>query len=424
MLEGEIIKFYREKMGLTQAMLGEGICTTTHVSKIERGKTAYSPDIIALFSERLGIDIKQEIESFHLIDKKLHLWHDALILKKENQVEELRVELEQIPFIEYSQYAAHYYLLRARYYFNEPNLEMVNQTIKYVKKEFPNLSPFEKNLLYHLQGMYYIQIYTSSSNEDHLKAIKLLKKIDIEVYRNEEYYHHLAIAYHYSSSKILAYKYAEMALKFFQRTNNYLLAISAESLMLLQYGSELEIDFDEVVDQYKALIHNCEVLGARDRKAILLNNLGVKYFKRAEYEEALYYFEESLNETENNNSINYLRRLCNYVETCVEGSLIEKDVLIKMITRGTALAKMLKSPVHTILLKLFKSKAENKLNQYFQFLIEEALPFFYSTNHKFYIEQYGEELYRFYIETNQYQKAIELSQTINPTFSNKQLQNT
>jgi HTH-type transcriptional regulator, quorum sensing regulator NprR len=418
MIEGEIIRFYREKMGLTQAMLGEGICTTTHVSKIERGKTAYSPDIIALFSDRLGINISQEVQSFYNLDKQLHQWHDALIMKRDTQIEEIKNELEQLPFIDYSQYAAHYHLLKVRYYFHHQNLEMVKQTINYVTKEFQELTSYEKNLLYHLQGMYYIQINTSLSNEDHQNAIKILKQINIDEYRNEEYYYHLAIAYHFGNSKILAYKYAEMALNFFKRTNNYLFAISAESLMLLQYGSELEMNFSEVVERYKNLIHNCDVLGTRDRKAILLNNLGVKYFKRAEYEQALYYFEESLNETEDSKSINYLRRLCNFLETCTEGSLMEKENLLKILKRGLALAKMLKSPVHITLIKLFKLKAEGNINQYYSFLAEVALPFFYSTNNKFYIEQFGKKLYRYYIETNQYQKAAELHEIVEQTFVN------
>ncbi|PGS55833.1 helix-turn-helix domain-containing protein [Bacillus sp. AFS041924] len=416
MIEGEIIKFYREKMGLTQAMLGEGICTTTHVSKIERGKTAYSPDIIALFSDRLGININHEVQSFYNLEKKLHLWHDALIMKKEAQIEEGKAELEQMPFIEYSQYAAHYNLLRARYYFHHQNLDMVKQILTYVKKEFSDLSPFEKNLFYHLQGMYYISNYTSLSSEDHQKAIKVLKMINIDEYRNEEFYHHLAIAYHYGSSKILAYKYAEMALKFFQRTNNYLFAISSETLMLLQYGSELEMNFNEVVERYKDLIHNCEVLGDRERKAILLNNLGVKYFKREEYETALYYFEESINETENKKSINYLRRLCNYLETCTEGTLLEKEILLSVMKRALALAKMLKSPVHITLIKLFKLKAEGAREKYYQYLSDEALPFFYSTNNKFYIEQFGKKLYKYYIEIKEFQKAAELYESIEDTF--------
>lgn len=412
MFEGEIIKFYREKMGLTQAMLGEGICTTTHVSKIERGKTAYSPDIITLFSERLGIDIYQEIQSFHLIENRLHQWHEALIMRKQNQIEELKAELDQMPFIAYSQYAAHYFLLKARYYFFHQNLEMVFQTIQYVQKEFGELSAYERNLLYHLKGMYYIQINASSSNEDHQKAIQLLKKINIEEYRNEEYYYHLGIAYHYGKSKILAYKYTELALTYFKRTNNYLLAISAETVMLLQYGSEVEMDFIEVVKRYTDLIHNCETLGARDRKAILLNNLGVKYFKRQEYDKAQEYFEKSMLETENQQSIHYLRRLCNYLETCTEGALLHKDILLKNLKKGATLAKVLKSPVHIILIKLFKLKAEKNLHQYYHYLVEEALPFFYSTNNNFYIEQYGKQLYKYYIETNQYQKATELSQTV------------
>ncbi|MCM3393700.1 helix-turn-helix transcriptional regulator [Cytobacillus pseudoceanisediminis] len=43
------MKFYREKAKLTQQQLGEGICSDTHVSKIERGITDYSPEITCCF---------------------------------------------------------------------------------------------------------------------------------------------------------------------------------------------------------------------------------------------------------------------------------------------------------------------------------------------------------------------------------------
>lgn len=42
MLEGKIIKFYREFQGLKQKDLGDGICSSTHISKIERGLTEVS----------------------------------------------------------------------------------------------------------------------------------------------------------------------------------------------------------------------------------------------------------------------------------------------------------------------------------------------------------------------------------------------
>lgn len=412
MLEGEIIKYYREKMGLTQAMLGEGICTTTHVSKIERGKTAYSADIIALFSERLGIDIENEIKSIHQIQKKLQEWHSALIMQKENQIEEIKQEFDQIPFIQSSQYASHYYLVKARYYFHHKKVDLAYQTMVYVEKEYPVLSNYEKNFFLHLKGMYYLQNYSSYNNEDKQIAITILKQIDIEEYRNEEVYYHMACAYRYANSKLLTYIYAEKALKFFKSSNNYIAAINAETLMLMQYGSEVEIDFPDLINRYHHLIHNCEVLGAQEKKAILLNNLGVVYFQRKEYDLAAKYFEESVNHTESNSTIYYLRRFTNYIESCTEGLLVDKVTLLRKIKMGMTLAKNIKSGLHYCLLKVFKLKIEDKHIGYYTFLAEEAIPLFLETNNQFYSEQYGKKLYKYYLETEQFQKAIELSKQL------------
>lgn len=69
MKEGLIIKLYRERAGLTQTQLGEGICSVTHISKIERGITQYSSEIISLICGRLNIDLNQEMEQYELLEK-------------------------------------------------------------------------------------------------------------------------------------------------------------------------------------------------------------------------------------------------------------------------------------------------------------------------------------------------------------------
>ncbi len=61
--EGKIIKFYRQKAKLTQEELGNGICSVTHISKIERGLTEYSPEITILLSKRLQIVMEEELKS-------------------------------------------------------------------------------------------------------------------------------------------------------------------------------------------------------------------------------------------------------------------------------------------------------------------------------------------------------------------------
>lgn len=88
MLVGEIIKFYRTKAGLTQGELGTGICSSKHVSKIERGDTSYSSEILALLTERLQIDIKKEISRLENMENQLHRWHKEITMQRMKEVEE------------------------------------------------------------------------------------------------------------------------------------------------------------------------------------------------------------------------------------------------------------------------------------------------------------------------------------------------
>ncbi|MES9685233.1 helix-turn-helix transcriptional regulator, partial [Gottfriedia acidiceleris] len=116
MIEGEVIKFYRTKAGLTQEELGKGICSSKHVGKIERGSTSYSSEIITLFSERLQIDIRKEIANFENLENKLLNWHTAIIKLRMKEVDSYKKELEKTPFINSPKYDALYQLLLARYY--------------------------------------------------------------------------------------------------------------------------------------------------------------------------------------------------------------------------------------------------------------------------------------------------------------------
>ena len=88
----------------------------------------------------------------------------------------------------------------------------------------------------------------------------------MEDYGNPECYYDLAVAYHFIDSKVMSYFYCEKALRHFKKTNNFLQAFNAESLMLLQIGSDQYNDFKETEERYNNLIRDSEILGASNKK--------------------------------------------------------------------------------------------------------------------------------------------------------------
>ena len=408
MLEGKIIKFYRQKAGLTQEQLGRGICSVTHVSKIERGQTSYSSEIIRMFSKRLHIDIEKGIIGLEKIEKQLHLWHNAIILQRMKELEKIKKELEETPFISFSNCAPLYRLLQARYYVLQNNFEKTYDILQHIQRDYPDLPPYEKNLLLHVLGIYYISNYNNSSTENHQKAVKVLKEIDKDEYRNPEYYYHLAVAYYFIDSKVMAYAFAEKALRHFKETNNFLRAINAESLMLLQVGDDLHLDFKEMKESYYNLIHDSETLNAPDKKGMLLNNLGYEYYKRKKYSTAQKLHSKALRMADKP-SVLYLQRLHNYLKSCLEGKLMRKTAMLKKAQEGMSVAKELDNRLYKILFKLLIYRIEDRLDLYYNFIENDALPYFKSNKHATLTNRYGKQLYNHFVEKEQYEKAVQVS---------------
>lgn len=408
MLAGEIIKFHRQKAGLTQEELGRGICSITHVSKIERGQTPFSYEIIQLFSERLNLDIDLEINRFANLEERLHQWHKAIIMKNTKVTEEIKKELDGIPISLSSSHAAFYDLLLSRYYLKKMDLDKAKEILFHIQNDYTDLPPYEENMLKHVWGIYYILQYRDSKTRNFQKAINFLKDINVNEYGNQEYFYHLAAAYHWTNSKVVAYAYAKKALLHFKETDNYMGAISAEALMLVQAGNDLQVDFKDLEASYQRLIHNSELLNLPNTKSLLLNNLGYEYIRRKEYRKANKVLEEALSLVARP-SVLYLQRLHNYTNACLEGKLMRKTMLLKRAREGMSMARELENRFYKMIFKLLILRIEDQNEQYYSYIEKEALPYFLSISNAMFTNRFGKQLYQYYVETEQYEKAVQVS---------------
>ncbi|MFF3024377.1 helix-turn-helix domain-containing protein [Gottfriedia sp. NPDC057948] len=405
---GEIIKFHREKKGISQSKLGEGICGKAYISRFESGNVTLSPEIIYKFAKKLEIDINKEIESFYLIEKQLNDWNQAIITQRTVQIEGIKLALDQNPFIMDSKHVANYLLLTGRYYLHKHMLKEAKNIIEYVEKEFQALSSYEKNLFLHIKGIYCINTFRTIEGEECQNAVNLLKQINIAEYNNEEYYYHLALAYHHAKAKVSAFKFAEKALQFFNKTSNYLNAVNAQLLMLMQLDCESEMDFLALVDNYKNLIHNCMFLGSQESKINILFHLGEEFYKKGKYEQAVSYYEKAFLLTDKS-SIKFVRRLYHFTEACLDGRLLSKAKILEKIEIGTKLAENV-CPIYFNLYKLLALKSKKNQSEYYQFLAEVVVPQLIATNNTSFFEQYGKSLYKHYVEQKDYEKAFEVEQ--------------
>jgi HTH-type transcriptional regulator, quorum sensing regulator NprR len=400
MIEGKLIKFHREEAGLTQGQLAQGVCSVTHLSKIERGITEYSHEITDLLANKLGITMDTERSRYRLLQEKLSKWNNAIIMVRSNEIHQLKDEIEKEPLRFLTDFKIQYNLLLARYYLFVNEKPKTKEILETIREQYCLLSPYEQNFFKHVEGIYLFLMGNFKS------CIEILKQIDHD-YPNAEFYYHLAIAYHSTHSNIFAYYYGRKALQFFQRTLNILRIIDTETLILVQLNSKEPHDIEETKQQYEKLLKVCESVNSIDRASKIHHNLAFEYFRRKRYSEAKQSYEKAL-ELITEEASHYLISLNGYISACYKGNLLTKAELIDLAKKGLKMAQQNQDPkesdfviqLHTI------NQNEKKLYEYIE---NTALPNFIANGDQFMKQHYEKKLFLYYVKTEQKEKAFQLA---------------
>jgi HTH-type transcriptional regulator, quorum sensing regulator NprR len=399
-IEGKILRYYREKKGYTQEQLSKGICSVSHLSKIERGITEYSGEITTILSKQLGIDIQDEVRNYKSFEEKLEEWKNAIVMLDTENMKVKKAALDANQLTDIPDFQVHYSLLLARHYLVHYEMEKCHKLMKKIKKLDINLSPYESNLYKHVQGIYYFSIGSYKN------SIEVLKKIDSS-YTSQEYYYHLAISYHAVHDNTLAYYYAQKALRYFQETLSFTRILDTETLIILQLNAQSQFSLKETRQYYYKLIQSAKKIQSVDRLIKLYYNLGEELFRRKHYEEAKEYLEEGLTLMNEENFL-FLTMLDLYINICYKGNLKSKECLLSDAKRGLHHAKQRKDKRY-LYFKLHLFLLNEKEDSYYEYVEDEVIPHFIELGNEGLIQHFEVRLFRYYIKTNQNEKAWALA---------------
>lgn len=405
MKEGLIIKLYREKASLTQAQLGEGICSITHLSKIERGITQYSLEITSLICKRLNIDLERERKRYEQLEKKLHEWLDAMVKQQIGELEVIKEEIESNTFIHLSEVQNSYQILLARYYFTKGNFLKGKEFLESCQNRQGTFDRYERNLFEHTWGTYCLA--QGKMND----AIKHLTRINPIEYPNHEFYYHLASAYHHVQSKVKAYHYAGLALNYFRNTNNFKRMLDAEIMMLIQMGHNDLNHFDDTVERYHTLIKSCNTYQENEKVANLWHNLGVDFSSKRRYEEAIDAYKKALKVCESQSlPLIELGARRGIVHCSLLIGRSKKSELKKHIYLGMSLAEKMQIQLYIHVFYLLEIMLNHSREEkYYHYLETTILPYLREVGHESLLTIYEKEMFHYYKKSSQYEKAAELA---------------
>lgn len=164
---GSIIKYYRTKRGLTQGELAEGICSTSHLSKIETNMYAANEETVNLLLNKLDLQLDDITGDLKEIRETLDSFMHAIFMQDRESIEQLYNELtEKEDYILTSEYVNIYHLYKLRYHLFHWNHEGIQESLKLIQKIKNTFDPVEKNILVFFRGFYY------SMNEKYEEGLK------------------------------------------------------------------------------------------------------------------------------------------------------------------------------------------------------------------------------------------------------------
>lgn len=232
---GSVIKYYRTKNNLTQLQLADGICSISHLSKIESNTYTPHESTIEALLAKMGAQFSKEIDKHHRLQRQLSDFIDCSL---HYDLENMRKQFKQLElendYLQSTDLVNQFELYKFRYYIYEIDQPLAER---------------QKDLLERLQGshtaperwlhQFFLAIYYSMLNKNE-KALGFLDILDKGIqsipqkFEGEYYYQKARLLILLDRFEVSAY-YAELAVQFYQLHYNYIRLLHAQLLLAINY---------------------------------------------------------------------------------------------------------------------------------------------------------------------------------------------
>lgn len=232
---GSIIKYYRTKNNLTQLQLAEGICSISHLSKIE--SNAYSPheSTIKALLLKMGVLLNKEVEKHKRLEKIIGKFIDCSLHYDLETMREIYKQLEtENDYIQSTDLVNQYELYKFRFYIYDADLIKAEEQKKMLERMKASFLAPEHWVHQFFQSLYW------SMMGDNVKSLELLNSLDIGIQSipqkfEGEFYYQKARMLVLADRHELSAHFAELAVRSFQLHHNYIRLLHAQILLAINY---------------------------------------------------------------------------------------------------------------------------------------------------------------------------------------------
>lgn len=332
---GSVIKYYRTKYQLTQAQLADGICSISHLSKIESNTYVPHESTIEALLAKMGVQWEKEMHRHKRLERQIGEFIDCSLFY---DLEHMRKQYKQLEkendYIQSSELVNQYELYKFRFYIYENDQVQAEQQKELIDRMKGSFTAPEKWL-----HQFFLSIYYTMLNKTE-KALGFLEQLEQGIqsipqkFEGEYYYQKARLLILFDRFELSAY-YAEMAVQYYQLHHNYIRLLHAQLLLAINYTRRNLLV--QASGLYEVLKRNAHLMGQKDLYYQTLYNLAELFKQKKDYDQAFELLAE-LKVSLPDDSYIYKAVLISMIEATVEMNQKDESLLreLKLLTRETA----------------------------------------------------------------------------------------
>ena len=232
---GSVIKYYRSKNNLTQSQLADGICSISHLSKIESNTYTPHESTIEALLAKMGVQWKKEIVKRGRLERQLN---DFITCSLHYDLEEMKEQYTRLQqdndYIQSTDLVNQYELYKFRYYLyiqDQDRADRQKILLERMKNSFTETESWMHQL--------FLSLYYSQANKKEL-AMEYVNSLEGGIqsipqkFEGELYYQKARLLIMHEQYELSAH-YAELAVQYFRLNYNYIRLLHAQLLLAINY---------------------------------------------------------------------------------------------------------------------------------------------------------------------------------------------
>jgi HTH-type transcriptional regulator, quorum sensing regulator NprR len=300
---GVIIRGYRKYRQLTQEELASGICSISHLSKIENGSKEYNEETISLLFKRLNIDMYQVQKERSFFMKLVDDFYKTIVYQDVESAKHkyslINSNKEKLVLFGLNNL---FEILSFRYYMFLEDRDKYVVIKKNLQNETDKFSQEENILFSYFNAIFYI--LTGNFKE----ALALFTQLlDRPILHYGDFYYHLALTMSFTNNPGAAILYSNKALEQYDLYNNFTRKLHTQMILAINYQRIGALKESE--HYYELLLTNSTRVNDVKNIASNSHNLSILKMAQQKDEEAIQLLQKSI-QAAKEAQISYLPSLC------------------------------------------------------------------------------------------------------------------